>query len=69
MKSSETQAAPQWGGRPVGAPPKVAPVFLIILYHKSLWLSLIYSICIPYVFPKYVPCIFPCVFLNLWSEE
>ena len=24
---------------------------------------------IPYIFPRYVPCIFPCVFLNLWSEE
>ena len=24
---------------------------------------------IPYIFPRYVPCIFPCVFLNLWSQE
>ena len=23
----------------------------------------------PYIFPRYVPCIFPCVFLNLWSQE
>ena len=22
-----------------------------------------------YIFPRYVPCIFPCVFLNLWSQE
>ena len=21
------------------------------------------------MFPRYVPCIFPCVFLNLWSQE
>ena len=24
---------------------------------------------IPYIFLRYVPCIFPCVFLNLWSQE
>ena len=24
---------------------------------------------IPYIFPKYVPYIFLCVFLNLWSQE
>ena len=26
------------GGRPIGAPPKAAPVCLIILYHKYLWI-------------------------------
>merc|ERR1712078_877529 len=36
------------------------------LYHKYLW---IYYLYIPYIFPRYVPCIFPCVFLNLWSQE
>ena len=30
------------GGRPIGAPPKAAPVFLIIVYHKYLWIFLIY---------------------------
>ena len=30
------------------------------------YVFLIYSI---YIFPKYVPYIFPCVFLNLWSQE
>ena len=30
---------------------------------------LIYSIYIPNIFPSYVPYIFPCVFLNLWSQE
>ena len=29
----------------------------------------IHSLYIPYIFPRYVPCIFPCVFLNLWSQE
>ena len=61
------------GGRPIGAPPKAAPVFLIILYHKCFWIFLIYSLYLPYVatysFPKYVPYIYPCVFLNLWSQE
>ena len=31
-----------------------------------------YSLYVPYIFhifPKYVPYIFPCVFLNLWSQE
>ena len=56
-------------GRPIGAPPKAAPVFLIILYHQSLWIFLIYSLYIPYIFPSYVPYIFLCVFLNLWSQE
>ena len=54
---------PQWGGR------RRAPVFLIILCHKYLWIFLIYSLYIPYIFPSYVPYLFLCVFLNLWSEE
>ena len=54
---------------PLGRPPKAAPVFLIILYHKYLWIFLIHSLYIPYIFPRYVPYIFPCVFLNLWSQE
>ena len=29
----------------------------------------IHSLYIPYIFPRYVPCIFLCVFLNLWSQE
>ena len=55
--------AAAFGGRPIGS------VFLIILYHKYLWIYLIYSLYIPFIFPRYVPCIFPCVFLNLWSQE
>ena len=58
------------------APPSAAPHwvcvsvnFLIILYHRYLWIFLIYSSYIPYIFPKYVPYIFPCAWLNLWSEE
>ena len=35
--------------RPMGRQPKAAPVFLIILYHKYLWIFLIYS----YLFPIY----------------
>ena len=31
--------------------------------HKYVWILLIYSLL--YIFPKYVPYIFPCVFLNL----
>ena len=37
------------GVRPIGS------VFLIISYHKCLWIFLIYSLYIPYIFPKYVP--------------
>ena len=54
---------------PMGRPPKAAPVFLIILYHRYLWIFLIYSLYIPYIFPSYVKYVFPCVFLNLWSQE
>ena len=54
---------------PMGRPPKAAPVFLIILYHRYLWIFLIYSFYIPHIFPRYVPYMFPCVFLNLWSQE
>ena len=54
---------------PMGRPPKAAPVFLIILYHKYLWISLMYSLYIPYMFPRYFPYMFPCVFLNLFSQH
>ena len=58
-------------GRPpsIGAPPKAAPVFLIILHHKYLWIFLVYSLYTPYRFPKYVPYSFPCVFLSFWSQQ
>ena len=53
----------------MGRPPKAAAplgrrrrrrlcfldMFLIILYHRYLWIFLIYSLYIPYIFPKYVP--------------
>ena len=55
--------AAAFGGRPIGS------VFLIILYHRYLWIFLIYSLYIPYIFPSYVKYVFPCVFLNLWSQE
>ena len=55
--------AAAFGGRPIGS------VFLFILYHRYLWISLIYSLYIPYIFPKYVPYIFPCVFLNLFRHQ
>ena len=45
--------------RPIGAPPKAVPVFLIISYHKYLWIFLIYSPYMPYIFPEYVPYTFP----------
>ena len=57
----------------MGRPPKAAPVFLIILDHIYG-----YSLYIPYIFHIYIyfldmfhchPCIFPCVFLDLWSQE
>ena len=54
---------------PMGRPPKAARVFLMIFSHRYLWILLIHSWYIPYMFPRYVPCIFPCVFLNLWSQE
>ena len=57
------------GGRPIGAPPKAAPLCLIILYYKYLWIFLIYFLYIPYIFPKAIPYIFRCVFLTLWNQE
>ena len=61
----------------MGRPPSAAAplglcfldMFLIILYHRYLWIFLIYSLYIPYIFPSYVKYVFPCVFLNLWSQE
>ena len=35
--------------------------FLIILYYRYLWLFLIHSLYIPYIFPSYVKYVFPCV--------
>ena len=58
-----SNGAAAFGGRPIGS------VFLIILYHKYLWIFLIYSLYIPYIFPSYVKYVFPCVFLNLWRQE
>ena len=37
------------GGRPIGTPPNAAPVSLITLYHKYLWIFLTYSLSIPYI--------------------
>ena len=51
-----------FGGRPIGL------VFLIIFYHKYLWIFLIYALYIPYILLKYAPYIFPCVFLNLYNQ-
>ena len=58
---------PHWGAAEGGA--CVSVNFLIILYHRYLWIFLIYSLYIPYIFPSYVKYVFPCVFLNLWSQE
>ena len=44
-------------------------MFLIILYHRYLQIFLIYSLYIPYICPSYVKYVFPCMFLNLWSQE
>ena len=47
----------------------------ILIYYEHLWTFIIYiyiyiySLYILYIFPKYVPSIFLCVFLNLWSQE
>ena len=42
--------------------------YIINIYGYISYTFLIYSI-YAYMFPRYVPCIFPCVFLNLWSQE
>ena len=78
-KEHRPHGAAAEGGRPIWAPPKAAPVCLmekfIDIYGYIInicgcisYTFLIYSIYI-YIFPRYVPCIFPCVFLNLWSQE
>ena len=41
---------PQWGGRFAAAPLGLCSVFLIMLYHKCLWIFLIYSLYIPYIY-------------------
>ena len=41
----------------------------IPLKNTGTWIFLIHSLYIPYIFPGYVPCIFPCVFLNLFSQQ
>ena len=40
IKQSDTQTPNGFGGRPIGAPPPkaAAPVCLIVLYHKYLWI-------------------------------
>ena len=66
IQKSDTQAPPPSAAAPSG-------LCLITLYHKYLWIYLLY---IPHIFHIYFldmfhchPCIFPCVFLNLWSQE
>ena len=49
-KEHRPNVASAEGGDPIGAPPKAAPVFLIILYHRYLWMFLIYSLYIPYIY-------------------
>merc|ERR1712115_602705 len=76
MGTHRPNGAAAEGGRPIGAPPKAAPVcvcdyfifYIINIYGYISHTFLIYSI-YAYMFPRYVPCIFPCVFLNLWSQE
>ena len=58
----------QWGGRETAAPLGAAPLcslFQVFLCDKYVWIFLIHSSYIPYIFPRYVPCISPCVFLYL----
>ena len=43
-----------WGGGKRAPPPHTGPL-------DSLY--------IPYIFPKCFPYMFPCVFLNLWSQQ
>ena len=42
--------------------------YIINICGYSSYIPYIFHIYI-YIFPRYVPCIFPCVFLNLWSQE
>ena len=64
------------GGRPIGAPPKAAPVcvcdyfifYIIDIYGYSLYSPDIFHICFLDMFHVQGG-IFPCVFLNLWSQE
>ena len=50
MIQNNRKHRPNGGGRPIGVPPKAALVFLITLYHKYLWIFLIYSLYIPYIY-------------------
>ena len=74
-ETKNTEAPPS-AAPPMGRPPhwvcdSVCDYFIsyiINIYGYISYTFLIYSI-YAYMFPRYVPCIFPCVFLNLWSQE
>ena len=56
--------AAAFGGRPIGS------VFFVsahLFFHIMNIYG--YSLCIPYIFLKYLLYNFPCVLLNLWSQE
>ena len=56
----------------MGRPPKpAAPLGLCSLFLLFFCIMNIYgySLYITYLFLKYVPYVFPCVFLNLWSQQ
>ena len=62
MSINKEHRGAAFGGAPNGAAAfsdrPIGSVFLNILYHKYLWIFLIHSLYIPYIFPGYVPCIF-----------
>ena len=50
MQKHRAKGAEAEGDRPLGALPKAAPVFLIVLYHEYLWIFLICSLYISYLY-------------------
>ena len=69
MSRNKEHRGAAFGAAPNGRPPKAAaPLGLcssFLLIQFSIMNICGYSLYIP----KFVPCIFPCVFLNLWSQE
>ena len=70
-----------FGGRPVGSVFFVSAhlcsniinvygysLHIPYIFHTHIYIY-IYIYIYTYIMPKYVPCNFPCVFLNLWSQD
>ena len=79
-KEHRPNGAAAEGGRPIGGAAEGGASVFFVPAHSFFYIMNIYeySLYIPYIFhiyiyicifPKYVPYIFPCVFLDLFSQD